>query len=293
MNNPSRNGGLCLGSVKYRNFPSIYVTCSRTMSTIHIPTSFNISITFPAAPFHRRLLAWIIDFAILATYAWGLKQIFDAAGEVDEEASQALRMFFQAVPIFLYHPVCELLMNGQSPGKRLMQLRVISDKGGRPSVSQVVIRWLIRTSDVMIIMCVLFLPYAALNPEAAKQIAVAFGLFVLDVVLVNVTGRHQRLGDILAHTILIRSAQKAGIEETIFLNVKDNYSPQYPQVLHLSDRDINAIKNILDSARKHHDYGLAERASEKIKRHLNIQNSMSPFEFLEILLKDYNYLTTH
>ncbi|RYY40506.1 MAG: RDD family protein [Chitinophagaceae bacterium] len=271
------------------------------MSTIQILTSFNISITFPAASFPRRFAAWAIDFAIIGVYIWMLMRVFTAAGGAfddpfGDDGSQILSglfWFFITVPTFLYHPVCELVFNGQSLGKRVMQLRVINDKGGRPSISQVLIRWLIRTSDLMMVVCMLFVAVASVYPEALKQIGIAFCLFALDIILVNVTARHQRLGDILAHTIVIRSIQKAGIEETIFQQVTDTYTPQFPQVLQLSDRDINAIKNILDSSRKHHDYGLADRAAEKIKRHLDISTSLSPFEFLDILLKDYNYLTTH
>ena len=59
----------------------------------------------------------------------------------------------------------------------------------------------------------------------------------------------------------------------------------------LSDRDINAIKSILETARKKGDWDMAAAASEKIKAHLKIDAPMTPFEFLDILLKDYNYLS--
>jgi hypothetical protein len=77
------------------------------------------------------------------------------------------------------------------------------------------------------------------------------------------------------------------------LQVKDNYTPAFPQVMSLSDRDINALKGILDAAKKHDDYNLANRAAGKIKNHLKIESSMSAFDFLEILLKDYNYLSSN
>jgi uncharacterized RDD family membrane protein YckC len=266
------------------------------MATIQIPTSFNISITFPGAAFHRRLGAWIIDLAVLLVYHWILASLFGGYRSNGDSTRQILNgfyIFLAVVPTFTYHPLCELAFNGQSVGKRLMQLRVISDKGGRPSISQVLIRWIIRTSDLMILVSMILVAFSGTNPQVLMQVGVAFALLALDVILVNVNSRHQRLGDILAHTILIRTSQKHGIEETIFQHVTDSYNPQFPQVLQLSDRDINAIKNILDSARKHHDYALAERAADKIRRHLSIQNSMSPYDFLEILLKDYNYLTTH
>jgi len=59
----------------------------------------------------------------------------------------------------------------------------------------------------------------------------------------------------------------------------------------LSDKDINAIKSILDTARNKGDFHLAAMASEKIKSHLNIDSPIQPLDFLDTLLKDYNYLS--
>ncbi|MEI9944831.1 MAG: hypothetical protein WDN26_11485 [Chitinophagaceae bacterium] len=99
------------------------------------------------------------------------------------------------------------------------------------------------------------------------------------------------MGDILAHTILIRTNSKASIEETVFQEVGDNYIPSFPQIMQLSDKDINAIKSILETARKKSDFNMAGSAAEKIKAHLQINSDLSPFDFLDLLLKDYNYLS--
>jgi hypothetical protein len=40
------------------------------------------------------------------------------------------------------------------------------------------------------------------------------------------------------------------------------------------------------------DFNLAASAAEKIQNHLQIKTSLSPFDFLETALKDYNYLST-
>jgi 5,10-methylenetetrahydrofolate reductase len=61
--------------------------------------------------------------------------------------------------------------------------------------------------------------------------------------------------------------------------------------MQLSDRDINAIKSILETARKKGDVDMAVAAGDKIKSHLKIESSLSPFDFLDVLLKDYNYLS--
>ena len=120
----------------------------------------------------------------------------------------------------------------------------------------------------------------------------AMGLLITDVILAN-TRKQQRLGDILAHTLLINTRQSESINDTIFLEISDKYVPSFPQVMQLSDRDINSLKGILDTARRRGDYNLAEMASEKIKNHLKIQTTLSAFDFLEVLLKDYNYLSSN
>ena len=49
---------------------------------------------------------------------------------------------------------------------------------------------------------------------------------------------------------------------------------------------------ILETARKKGDFNMAEAASYKIKAHLKIESTIPPFDFLDLLLKDYNYLST-
>jgi uncharacterized RDD family membrane protein YckC len=218
--------------------------------------------------------------------------MFRSSTARDEEGLWVVIMLLM-LPIILYHLLCEIFMNGQSVGKRIMGLRVISENGGKPSISQFIIRWLIRTSDYMVVVIAIYVPIYAGSSSFLWQIAAAFGLLVTDVILVNTSKKNQRLGDMLAHTLLIRTKQRADIQDTIFLHVNEGYTPSFPQVMQLSDRDINALKGILDAARKQQDYDMAERAAEKIKNHLKIETSISPFDFLEILLKDYNYLSAN
>jgi uncharacterized RDD family membrane protein YckC len=265
------------------------------MSVIRVSTSFNLDIDFEAPPFHRRLFAWMIDLFILIFYIIIASKILRQIElNVDYNDDNMYNMWavglVMVLPFFLYHPVSEILMNGQSVGKRLMGIQVVNENGGKPSVSQYIIRWLIRTSDYMVLVIIVYAPYIAFF---GMQFFWALGgsllLLVTDIILVN-SKKQQRLGDLLAHTILIKTKQKTSIGDTIFLHIAEGYTPSFPQVMQLSDRDVNALKSILDAAKKHHDYNLAFNASEKIKNHLKIETSLSPFDFLEILLKDYNYL---
>ena len=272
------------------------------MSTVRVATNFNIDIEFTAPPFYRRLLAWVVDIVILIFYLviitnfmeWFDRQL--GYGEDMNVVRWAVSLLV-LLPFMLYHVVLEATMNGQSIGKKIMGIKVVSENGGRPSLGQLIIRWLIRTSDYMLLMIIVVMVILsnsgiALSSEIYIALTLAIVLLITDLVLVN-TRKQQRLGDILAHTVLINTKQKEKITDTVFLEVEDTYVPQFPQIMQLSDRDINALKGIIDTARKHKDYNMAMMAAEKIKSHLKIDTGMEPEEFLDVLLKDYNYLSTN
>ncbi|GAA4755705.1 RDD family protein [Flavisolibacter ginsenosidimutans] len=272
------------------------------MSVVRVATNFNIDIEFTAPPFHRRLAAWVIDIVVLIFYvivaskflSWFSDQL--GYSEKNDVMRWAVTML-ATLPFLLYHVVMEATMNGQSVGKKIMGIKVISENGGRPSLGQFIIRWLIRTSDYMlliiiIVMVILSSSGMALETETYMALSGAVALLLIDLILVN-TRKQQRLGDILAHTVLINTKQRERLTDTVFLEVADTYVPRYPQIMRLSDRDINSLKGIIDMARKHRDHNMAFMAAEKIKGHLQIETTLEPIEFLEILLKDYNYLSTN
>lgn len=269
------------------------------MGAIKVPTNFNIDLEFEIPEFYRRLVAFLIDFIVLFFYLKIVGLIIEGmAGNRqywDEDGQRnlfALQMILHC-PIFLYYLLMEITTNGRSVGKLIMNLQVVSENGGRPSISQFVIRWLLR--DIWFIYFFFFGMYlisVERQTEGLFVLLLSIGYFITDVILVVSSKKGQRIGDILAHTILISTNTKSTIEETVFQEVSENYVPSFPEIMRLSDRDINAIKSILETARKKADYYMATNAAEKIKGHLNIQTSMSPFDFLEILLKDYNYLST-
>ncbi|MET0392504.1 MAG: RDD family protein [Chitinophagaceae bacterium] len=269
------------------------------MATIKVPTTFNIDVEFEIPEFYRRLLSLLIDMAIEICYLILAGKLFSLLtvhmDPYDEDTRHNLwgLSWLVFLPVALYHIIMEITMNGQSFGKRLMGIRVVHENGGRASVSQFLIRWMLRLSDQWIIIIVIIL---LANPNMGLEgtVIVLFGLafLITDIILAVSSKKGQRIGDFLAHTILIRTSSRASIEETVFQEVEDSYKPSFPQIMQLSDRDINSIKSILEAARKKGDYNIAEAASDKIKAHLKIESPLSAFGFLELLLKDYNYLST-
>ncbi len=268
------------------------------MAVIKVPTSFNIDVEFEIPEFYRRLIALLIDWTLIILYMILVSYLLDeyARGSFfDEDQSYTIQALGTAslVPPLLYFPLMEITTNGQSAGKAIMKLRVINENGGKPNIGQFMIRWLLR--DVWFVLLLFF----AFSMGRGDFRAIGYFLlvasvvyFIAEVVFVAASAKGQRLGDMLAHTIIVQTNARGNIEDTVFQEVESTYQPAYPQIMQLSDRDINAIKSILTSARKKNDFDLAANAADRIKNHLNIQTSMSPFDFLEILLKDYNYLST-
>lgn len=270
------------------------------MAVIKVPTNFNIDVEFEIPEFYRRLISLLIDVIIEYFYLRIAGEIYNSIRASSGSSSDsgydihAVGLLL-LLPVLLYHVVMEITMNGQSIGKKVMGIRVVNENGGRPGISQFLIRWLLRVSDLWIALLLVIIisnPDFGRNAQTTFIILAALGFLITDIVLVVSSRKGQRIGDILAKTILIRINPKSNIEDTVFVAVADDYVPSYPQIMQLSDKDINAIKSILETARKKTDFAMAETASDKIKAHLKIESTMSPFDFLDVLLKDYNYLST-
>ena len=256
------------------------------MALLRVPTNFNIDLEFESPEFHKRLLAVVFDFILQFFYIKIAVEIYSSMENRKFTEDVWYDMMFMWIiiltPAFLYPLICEMTMNGQTIGKKLMKIQVVNENGGKASFSQLMIRFLLNPVNYMLLAIFMYRPFFL-----AAAVAI-----VVDIVLSVATKKYQRFGEILAHTILISTNAKGSVQDTVFMEVSENYVPMYPQIMQLSDKDINAIKGILDTAVKKGDFGLAAMAAEKIKGHLKIESSLSPFEFLEVVMKDYNYLST-
>ena len=112
-------------------------------------------------------------------------------------------------------------------------------------------------------------------------------------IIIAVSKKNQRLGDIAANTVVINTVSPFSVKDTVFREISDtNYQVSFPQVLKLSDRDINTIKNVVNLYHKEHIADTCDRLAWKVQEVLQIQTNMYSISFLETLLADYNYLAT-
>jgi uncharacterized RDD family membrane protein YckC len=141
----------------------------------------------PLAGVGSRGLATLMDLAWLfigpGSCVWGV-WLF-RPGWLGERAVQGALLALLLLLPSVGPLVFELLYAGQSPGKRRVGIRVLSLDGRRPSFNQLVLRNILRLVD--------FLPLGYLAGVAS--------LFVSE--------RAQRLGDVVAGTLVVRDGRRA------------------------------------------------------------------------------------
>lgn len=254
------------------------------MPLVKLDTGFNIEVEFEVAAFSRRLAAWIIDVLI----CWLITKALATAAGIDSffvwTDTWDLSGLLVSLPVLFYHLFSELSLKGRSIGKIAMKCRVITEEGGQPNLGQYLIRWVFRIIDF---------PYWV--PIAAAMGVLPWWTFPLvfaGTASVWYTAKSQRLGDIVAGTILIDTRNRTSWQDTVFTELSTDYKPRYPKVMQLTDRDINTLKNIIENVRKKNDHDMAKRIADRIQSKVKIETDQYPLDFLETLLLDYNYYST-
>lgn len=254
------------------------------MPLVKLDTGFNIEVDFAISPFHKRLFAWIIDLMVCWLYIKIMAILFEEPSFFIILYSYSLKSMLITIPVAFYHLICEIALNGRSLGKMAMNIKVITAEGGQPGIGQYLLRWLFRMLDFPI-----FILGLLVSGEIPWWM---FPLLFMGLVSVILTPLSQRIGDLVAGTIIIDLKNQTSWEDTVFKEVESTYQPRYQQVMQLSDRDINTLKSIIENVKKKNDYELSIRIAERIKSKLKMQSDQDSLEFLETLLKDYNYYST-
>lgn len=265
------------------------------MALFTVSTPFNIDLEFSLAAFHKRMFAWLIDLLLILIYSYLM--LFFVYGNVSDnlesyssrfKVQTVLELLTIAIPVMLYHLLFEVFMNGKSPGKWLLGIKVMNKEGAAASFSQLVLRWILCLPNYFLL-AIIYIT----QPSYLLAIALVLGIAALpDVISIAVSTNSQRLGDLAAGTVVVDTRYKMNIAETIYMEVGDqDYKPLFPQVLKLSDRDINGIRNLLDGKVTRDSENYVLRVAYRIEEVLHIKMNGEPLFFLQTLLKDYNYLT--
>jgi len=235
------------------------------MQTIQVRTTQNVFIHYPVASVGDRILAHLLDRVILIVMLlalWALLYSLD----LDEEW---VAIVVLGLPFLLYSLLFEIFMNGQTPGKRVLNIKVIRLNGTPATVGDYVLRWIFAFVDIGIL---------------GGAIAV---------ILVAAGGKGQRLGDIVAGTSVIKQVEQAEITaKEVFVVADNTYQPLFTQAIQLTESDIDLIQRALEVNRDLGNMKPMLVITEKLKTQLGIQTDLPPVKFLYTLIKDFNHLTS-
>ncbi len=237
------------------------------MQKVTVETTQNVSIEYYIASVGDRIVAFLIDTVIKTLYAI-IGVVIMIKLDVDLESTKDY--IFVGVflfPYVFYFLIVELLMDGQSIGKKIMKIKVIKLDGSQPNLGDYLIRWLLRIVD-------------------------SFFGYGVGLIVIILNGKGQRLGDILAGTSIIKLNREEEVSYHQHIDSpEEDYEPVFPQVIRLSDKDIETIKQTLIFYKESGNPRLIVTATNKVKETLNIENDLPPIKFLNVIIKDYNFLT--
>jgi uncharacterized RDD family membrane protein YckC len=201
---------------------------------IDVRTPESIEFTYALAGLGSRFLAWFVDFAIqlciIVAIFFGALFAFaklPSNGVVSDSAAAklgaailiAIIVIVLFTILFGYFIAFEAFWNGQTPGKKLLGIRVVRDGGYPIDFGASLIRNLIRVAELLI------------------------GLYALSAISATISPENKRLGDIAAGTIVVRDARLAIPTLDV---LRRGAEPVYGATAFLSGDERALIKRFLD-----------------------------------------------
>lgn len=245
------------------------------MKVIDVLTPQNLKLELKLATPWIRIGAFFVDQVIILLVGVVVLLLSVALESLNlgETFYQLLWLTVFAFYVF-YSLIFEMVWNGQTPGKRLLSIRVIRMDGERVDTDEVVSRWIMRIPDLML---------------SAGSLAV---------LMISSSKYNQRVGDVLGGTIVVKENSRAegvSLSHVLKLDTLASYEPSYPAVRHLSEDEAVLLKKVINRYEKHQNEGhlkAVQQMVNKMEEVLEIKKAeKNSIEFLRTLLKDYIVLT--
>lgn len=177
-----------------------------SLDSLVIQTPEGCRFALPLAGPFSRFLAWVIDLLVNVAIVYTASKIASALGAAASDFAGAFIILAFFVTWFGYGIVLEWFWQGKTIGKRIMRLQVIDEYALRLTFSQVMIRNLLRMVDALPL------------------------LYLVGGVSCMLSRKLQRLGDMVAGTVVVRT-NRAALPDTIeMMENKYNSFRQYPHL---------------------------------------------------------------
>lgn len=239
--------------------------------TARINTTQNVVIQYEVASAGERVLARLLDVVLFLGYfalaMFIVSKIMSTMTWQKRDEVGPLLYILSLIPIFTYTLWCESFFSGKTFGKMILGLKVVKTDGTPAGVGDFAFRWITRI----------------LEGELAIFTALALPVAII-------SNRGQRIGDMIAGTIVIRIKVKNSIRSTILAQINPSYRVVFPQVAVLSDRDMNIIRSVMQQAYTTANYQLMETLAMRVKQVMKVNpdpRQLPAPQFLNIVLADY------
>jgi len=234
------------------------------MQNVNIRTAQNVKIDYRQAGLGERMGAFFVDSLIMLFY------LIAAFYLIGKSGIDSLWIGMTAfLPVFLYHLLSELFLNGQSLGKMQFNIKVVKLDGTPPNLSAYLLRWLLRPIDISIF------------TGGVAVIAIAM------------SKNGQRLGDMAAGTTVVKVKQPhVTTSHELIKDLQEDYKVTFNEAYRLSDSQVQIIKDALKVNRNEANARPVIVLARKVQDALEVESDLPPVKFLYTVVKDYKYLTS-
>jgi uncharacterized RDD family membrane protein YckC len=199
--------------------------------SVEVRTPESVALRYELAGLGSRFLALAVDqviqLTILLAIFWGIvlaasrwkpEHVPHAFEKLAESLAIAIIIAIAFAILFGYFIVSEAMWNGQTPGKRLLGLRVVRDGGYPIDFGASLIRNLIRVGEALV------------------------GYYLLAAISALISPENKRLGDLAAGTIVVRDA-RLGVPHSVAMRAQE---PVYASTAYLDGEERALIKRFLE-----------------------------------------------
>ena len=224
-------------------------------------TNQNIEIDLELGSLGERIVAFIIDFAIM------IALILTATGLLSRIRLDDWMIGLIYIPIMFYTIAFEYFYSGQTPGKKAMNIKVVKLDGSTPTFGGYLLRWLFRIVDLWLYPIV----------------------FAPAVIAIIATKNGQRIGDLVASTTVIK-IRRVGAAQAFKSIAKDDHVVTFSAVKSLNDEQIELLKKALKMRKEGYNQEGVTVLAQKLKDKLGVESDLPDVKFLYTIIADYEFL---
>ena len=116
------------------------------MKSIEFESAQNVKIEYELASVGQRTMAAFLDLVAFTIYFVIFNMFLGVSGgfQADLGSMLFIQLLLVKLPWIFYNPLIEYLTQGQSLGKYIMGIRVVTVSGERPGLREVFTRWIFK-----------------------------------------------------------------------------------------------------------------------------------------------------